>query len=836
MYKKVLSILLALCLLLVPLPLTAHAATLTPPAPPSYTFTGFEDADTIRPYSAWQPWQDGTFSNGVYQGYYAQLTHTQQVIYDLLVEAFSQPAKTVHLRFPEDIVPFFPMEDGEWATVQAWMDENLHTPWSLVINDHPEISWMLGTYQTAWADWVWRSDPEGGASGAAVTGLDITVTYPWYTDEIFENPQLLTQAVEEAVASIGQPRASRAVTVKAIHDYVCNRITYQIRTAEVAGPDGTVRTVYYDQMAFSGLTYPYEAVCSGYTMAFKLLCDQYGIPCLRIVGGTEEGSDQDHAWNYVQLEDGRWYAVDTTWDDDPLRYDYFLLGSDTITPRGMPFSQDHVLSYEYIGTAPDLNPSAYPYVEAQMRPGSSQAVYGDTVTVRAESIQDRLGRPVLDGRAELYADGLEGPLASAPIYDGRADLTYDTKAKALPVGEHTLFVRCADNDYEGGILGSFPLTLDPAPLTAQLDAASPLTAKDFDGSAGFPALPLILEGVLPEDAGQVTATAAGSADSAQAGQRLFTAETVTMGGARSGFYQVSNPVTGQVTIDKIAPELTVKAFPAIQNQGKTVTLTVRMENAPGGFPSGEQIELAGPDGAPLPLTESQTPGVYTAAYTLPLSLEAGETLAFTAAVAGADNYLDSAHEDCAPAGVTVSSRQASFVDTDSSAWYSDAVSFVYNCGLMSGVSGGRFAPGATASRGMVATILYQMAGSPPVSGGSPFSDVPAGAWYEKSTAWAAGEGVVSGYGGGRFGPGNPVTREQFALMLYKFAGSPDPGEERLDYADAGSISGYARQALSWAVNHGIISGKGGNRLDPKGTATRAQLAQMILRYFEKIAG
>ena len=837
MCKKVLSLLLALCLLLAPISLKAQAETLAPPEPPSREFTleNLWGANTALAYSAGRPWKDGAFSNGVYQGYYAQLNHTQQVIYDRLAEGFSHPTKTVSFSLPADVAPYFPDEKDNWSNMQAWMDENFFAVWTLVYNDHPEISWMLGANEVTWADWVWDYDQEGNVLGATVTGISATVTHPWYTNEIYENPQLLTQAVEEAVASIGQPKASRAMTVRAIHDYVCNRITYQVRKEEVVGSNGKISTVYYDQLAFSGLTYPYEAVCSGYTMAFKLLCDQYGIPCVRMVGHTDGGSLEGHAWNYVLLEDGKWYAVDTTWDDDPLRYNYFLLGSDTTTIRGMPFYQDHVLEYGDAGTAPELNPSAYPYVEAELSL-SSQVTYGEAVSVQAENIQDRLGRPVLEGEVQLCALGSGELLATAAISDGRAALTYDTTAKALPAGEHTLLVRCAGGDFDGAVLGSFSLTLSPAPVTARLDAGSPLTAKDFDGSAAFSGLPLVLEGVRPEDADIVTATAAGTADNAQAGERLFTGETITMDGLGGSFYQVSGPVTGTVTIRKILPELAVRAFPPVQNQGEQVSLIVRMRNTPGGFPSREEIELLGPDGVPLELAESDTPGVYKAAYTLPASLKGGEALAFTAAVAGADNYLDTAHQDCVPAGVTVSSRRAAFEDVTSEAWYSGAVSFVYNCGLMSGISSTRFAPKENTSRGMVATILYQMAGSPAVNSESSFTDVPAGAWYEKGVAWAAGEGVVSGYGGGRFGPNEPITREQFAQMLYKFADSPEPGEESLDFVDAGSISSYAYKAVNWAVNQRIIGGKSGKRLDPKGKTTRAETAQMLLKYYEKMDG
>ena len=114
-----------------------------------------------------------------------------------------------------------------------------------------------------------------------------------------------------------------------------------------------------------------------------------------------------------------------------------------------------------------------------------------------------------------------------------------------------------------------------------------------------------------------------------------------------------------------------------------------------------------------------------------------------------------------------------------------------------------------------------------------FSDVVSDAWYSEAVAWAAARGIVSGYGNGLFGPGDNITREQLAVMLWRYAGSPAATNKELHFSDAGEASNYALDALLWSVEDGIINGKGGGILDPKGLATRAQVAQMLKNYLER---
>ena len=181
-----------------------------------------------------------------------------------------------------------------------------------------------------------------------------------------------------------------------------------------------------------------------------------------------------------------------------------------------------------------------------------------------------------------------------------------------------------------------------------------------------------------------------------------------------------------------------------------------------------------------------------------------------------------------------------FNDVSSSAWYAEAVEYVYDNGLMTGVSGSSFAPNNTLTRAMVVQTLYAMAGKPEVSGSESFADVASNDWFADAVTWASANGIVNGYSAAQFAPGDPVTREQLALILYGYAqirgyNTTQGGMSIREFSDYGAISDWALEAMDWAVNAGLLSGKGNGVLDPAGTATRAEVAQILMNFSENIA-
>ena len=202
-----------------------------------------------------------------------------------------------------------------------------------------------------------------------------------------------------------------------------------------------------------------------------------------------------------------------------------------------------------------------------------------------------------------------------------------------------------------------------------------------------------------------------------------------------------------------------------------------------------------------------------------------------------------------------------FKDVGLEDWFHDAVDYVVEKGLMNGVSKDRFDPNGTTTRAMIVTILWRMEGTPhpsdpsdlppsPQGEGEGFPDVETGSWYEAAVNWAAENGIVNGYSKTKFGPADPITREQFAAILYRYAqyketpsqsasqtalpegeslASTDEGS--LDrFTDADQVSDWAAEAMNWCVASGIISGVTDTTLVPQGKSTRAQAATMLMRY------
>lgn len=181
---------------------------------------------------------------------------------------------------------------------------------------------------------------------------------------------------------------------------------------------------------------------------------------------------------------------------------------------------------------------------------------------------------------------------------------------------------------------------------------------------------------------------------------------------------------------------------------------------------------------------------------------------------------------------------AVFVDVDRSAWYAGAVSFVSSKQLMQGTSALTFEPSALLDRGMMAQIMYNMAGKPAGASASSFSDLKPGAYYADAVAWGVENKVLLGYGDGTFGGGDVLTREQMVVILYRYAQQKGAdltaSPATLDaFRDRASLSGWAAPAMAWAVKNGLIQGRGGSTLAPLATITRAEAAAILERYAQK---
>lgn len=180
-----------------------------------------------------------------------------------------------------------------------------------------------------------------------------------------------------------------------------------------------------------------------------------------------------------------------------------------------------------------------------------------------------------------------------------------------------------------------------------------------------------------------------------------------------------------------------------------------------------------------------------------------------------------------------------FTDLDAKAWYHEGVDYVLTNGLMNGVGGGKFEPDGQLTRAQLVTVLYRAAGEPDTGKQvNPFTDVPDDTWYTKAVIWAANNGIVNGVAKNTFAPDDSITREQIAAMLYRYAGAEAAKEDKLSaFPDAAKVSDWAKEALNWAVASGLINGvadaNGTASLEPQATATRAQIATILMRWLEK---
>ena len=254
---------------------------------------------------------------------------------------------------------------------------------------------------------------------------------------------------------------------------------------------------------------------------------------------------------------------------------------------------------------------------------------------------------------------------------------------------------------------------------------------------------------------------------------------------------------------------TVTASPTRAAKGATVTLTVRAD---------EGYQLDG-----LTVTDSK-----------------GGTVKLTDKGSGTYTFTMPASKVTVQASFTQNqSGTLPFTDVKTGDWFYEAVQYVYDKGMMTGVSADRFAPASTTTRGMIVTILYRLENEPAVSGELPFTDVEAGAWYANAVAWAAANDIVNGTSATTFAPNSPITREQMATMLYRFAqykgmDAVTLQEHLTGYPDGDQVSDYAIPAMNWAVGQGLIAGMENGTLVPQGSATRAQVATILMRFCENV--
>ena len=182
---------------------------------------------------------------------------------------------------------------------------------------------------------------------------------------------------------------------------------------------------------------------------------------------------------------------------------------------------------------------------------------------------------------------------------------------------------------------------------------------------------------------------------------------------------------------------------------------------------------------------------------------------------------------------------AQFTDFDPDAWYHQYVDYAVANGLMKGMSPTTFEPGTATTRAMIVTMLWRLEGEPVVNATNPFDDVKDGVWYTDAIIWAADNGIVEGYGNGKFGPTDDITREQLATIMYRYAKykgyDVSEAADLSKYTDADEISSWALDAIKWANAEGLVNGRSETTIVPQGKANRAETAAIFMRFIENVA-
>ena len=295
---------------------------------------------------------------------------------------------------------------------------------------------------------------------------------------------------------------------------------------------------------------------------------------------------------------------------------------------------------------------------------------------------------------------------------------------------------------------------------------------------------------------------------------------------------VTNSKTGAVTATTTWPDGTKEV---VETQKDGTVTTTRTEKS--GVKTETVTDTKGQTTAQITLPK----GVDSAKVTIPAAKSGPGTVAVLVKADGTEEVVKTSVAGDKGVTLTVTENAKvklvdnakSFTDVPSGHWASGAVAFATAHELFQGTGETTFSPAMPMTRGMLVTVLHRMEGAP-TGGTANFDDVAADAWYADAVAWAAGNGIVNGTGSG-FEPEADITRETLAVILYRYAKGQAGADKIGSFSDAGAVSEWAKEAMNWAVSQGLITGKDGNRLDPAGTATRAEVATILMRYLQSLA-
>lgn len=546
---------------------------------------------------------------------------------------------------------------------------------------------------------------------------------------------------------------------------------------------------------------------SGIALLFYRLCKEYNIP-VRYVTGVAS-NDERHAWNWVKVE-GKWYNMDVTWDkaneEGLIKYDYFLAGTNEFYNHSL---EQNFVSENCRKNYP-LEKIAYFTTEydTQNTPNPDDCKYADLDD--PETFPFTTSTP---GRAKIILLVKPYDKASTGVVSSLHDASWIDKIDVLvlPFEYDVTYMnklrdKFPDNEYfkYGGYTD---------------DVCDNYIEPYYDPDSDSDCCPSL---IMIDTNGIIRFTTFGRVSAKEIDFRYM--PTLVPGWQES--ISAGNPV------QKI--QLTSGCYKSIKDDNDILRKTT--DNLQFTLECGRSLYLkAVALGEKLFLTDRTLLIEVTDPSVISYDEETGVVKTLKPGTSYITFKSQSNPNVVSHVIINVTAGNGiPFTDVIPGKWYMDAVTYVYQNNIMAGISSNEFRPNDKCTREMVVQILHNLEGKPASGSAVPFTDVIPGKWYYKSIAWAYEQKVSAGASPTTYGIGKNVTRQEVAMFLYNFAnfkGQDTSARNDISkFPDAGSVDGWAFNGISWANAKGIINGKGGGILDPKGQATRAEIAAMIMSY------
>ena len=434
-----------------------------------------------------------------------------------------------------------------------------------------------------------------------------------------------------------------------------------------------------------------------------------------------------------------------------------------------------------------------------------------TPKITTDSLPDGTVNQLYTATLQATGNGITWSLASGSTMPAGLTLNSNGTITGTPTAAGQFTFTATATNSAGSDSKELTLTINPAPVLVTSVALNKSELSLYTGQSE-----ILTATVQPEDATNKNVT--WSSDK----PAVATVEGGTVTARGTG--EATITVTTQDGNHTAACTVTVR--PDIPPANPNYRITV--EATQGGTVTADPT--AAKAGTTVTLTPSPDAGYQVG--TVAVTDRFGEAVAVTEQADG--TYTFTMPNGQVTVTVTFAETPLPFTDVTEGDWFYDAVRYAYETGLMDGVGDSLFAPNSQTTRAQLVTILYRLAGQPAVSGDLPFTDVADGLWYTDAVLWAAQKGIVNGISETEFAPAGDLTREQLATILYRYAESMgydvSAQADLSGFPDAGDIQSYATQALSWAVAEGLLQGFEDDSLRPGGTATRAQIATILMRF------